>query len=210
MAKWIKKSGEVIIKVAVVGQHGAGKKHILKHVARDRDQSTVRTGVVSGAEVVRTEFIWPEPIDDGPFVRVKVLAISGKPLHQAAEQLLLADCDALVFVVDCDPDRVSESRDCLNALGSNAHDVALNWANTTVVVQYNRYERYPDIDAEKLDAWLGVDNARAQRFVTRSDGGDDLGVAVYAAVQEVVARLGGQISKPQPQSDGEQAQATAI
>ncbi|MCP5534986.1 MAG: hypothetical protein H7A51_01995 [Akkermansiaceae bacterium] len=195
MAKWATESGEVGIKVAVIGQPGSGKGSIVRQLANFHGQSAVRTGTVSEAEVIRTEFIWPDPLPDGPFVRVRVFALSGRPCHQAAEQLLLVDSDALVFVVDCDPSYIAESRDCLISLMANAKHVGLNWAETVTVMQYNRAERYPQLKPHELDAWLGIVNGKVARFITSSNDGENLGVAVNEAVQKVISRLSAKLNK---------------
>ncbi|MBT8044851.1 MAG: 50S ribosome-binding GTPase [Verrucomicrobiae bacterium] len=189
MAKWGTDSGEVAIKVAIVGQPGAGKSSIIRALADTNMQAAVRTGIVSEAEVMRTEFIWPDPIPDGPFVRVKVFALSGNPLHQAAEQLLLVDVDALVFVVDCDPAYIAASRDRLLSLMTNARHLGLDWSQTTVVMHYNRTERYPHMNTAEVDAWLGIEAGKVARHTTTSQSGEHLTVAVNDAIHSVITRL---------------------
>lgn len=189
MAKWSSDKGEVTIKVAVVGQPGAGKRSIIQEVAAARGQATLRTGFVSGAEVARTEFLWPEPLPDGPFVKVRVLGLTGNPLHEAAEQLMLMDADAVVFVVDCDARAISASRDKLIAMMGNATHVQLDWQSTVVVMQYNRAERYPQLKPDDLDQWLGIREANVARFITSSNSGESLCVAVNEAAQKTISRL---------------------
>ncbi len=208
MAKWENDSGEVSIKVAVIGQPGSGKGSILRHLATSHGQAAVRTSVISETELVRTEFIWPEPIIDGPFVRVKVFALSGKPLHQAAEQLLLHECDALVFVADCDPLYIADSRDSLLALMTNATHVGLNWEETVIVMQYNRAERYPHMKPDELDAWLGIEDGKVARHITASNSGENLGVAVNDAVQKVIARLTEQVNQAKKATDEKPAETS--
>jgi len=159
MARWLQDAGEVGIKVAIVGQPGSGKDGILRHLADTQGQASVRTGQISEAEVLRTEFIWSEPVLGGLFARVRVFAISGHPAHQAAEQMLLLDADAIVFVVDCDPRFIEGSRECLLAMMSNAEHAGVDWKETVVVMQYNHAERYPDFKPHDLDVWLGVENS---------------------------------------------------
>ena len=189
MAKWAKDSGEVSIKVAVVGQAGSGKSMILSQLASSHSQAAVRSGAISEAEVTRTEFIWPEPIENGPFVRVRVFALSGKPAHQAAEQLMLMNADAMVFVVDCDPRYIAGSRDSLLAMMANAAHVGLDWGESIIVMQYNRAERYPHMKPQELDAWLGIEDGKIARYITSSKSEQGLEVAVNDAVQKVIAKL---------------------
>lgn len=201
MAKWANDAGEVSIKIAVIGQPGSGKATILKQVANAQAQAAVRTGVIAEAEVSRTEFIWPDPIQDGPFVRVKVFALSGNPVHEAAEQMLLVNADALVFVVDCDPQYIAGSRDSLLSMMSNAEHVGLDWGKTVVVMQYNRAERYPQMKPEDLDQWLGIENGKVARFITASNSEENLGVAINDAVQKVIARLSDQVHQVHQEHD---------
>ena len=189
MAKWVPKSGEVSIKIAIVGQPNSGKKNIIEYVAEQYDQSALKFASVSGAEIVRTEFIWPEPVADGPFVRVGLLALSEQPLHQAAEQLLLADCDGLVFVVNCDPSKISECKSTLASLMSNASRVGLDWGETMLILQYNNAEQYPNTTPEDLDSWLGVNIERVERYHTESNNRDHQVLAVNAAIRGVIAKI---------------------
>ena len=189
MAKWVPKSGEVSIKIAIVGQPNSGKKNIVKHVAEQYDQSAIRSASVSDAEIVRAEFIWPEPVPDGPFIRVGLLALSGKPLHQAAEQLLLADCDALVFVVNCDPSKISECKSTLGNLMTNASRIGLDWGEAVLVLQYNNAEQHPNTSQEDLDAWLGVNIERVERYHTTATNREHQVLAVNAAIGAVIAKI---------------------
>ncbi len=205
MARWKNDSGEVIIKVAISGQPGSGKSSIIRSLAKEHAQAAVSTGIISEAEVLRTEFLWPDPIPSGPYVRVKVFALSGNPLHQAAEQLLLKDADALVFVVDCDPECIAESRDYLVSLISNAGHVELDWTDTSVAVQYNRSERYPYMNVAEVDAWLEVEHDQVSRYVTTSDEGEGLTVAVNDVIRKTVSRLAEQMkesSSPKKPDEG--------
>lgn len=189
MAKWVSKSGELSLKIAIIGQSSSGKKDIIRHVAEQHDQSAPKSVSVSGADVITAEFIWPEPLPDGPFVRIGLQAVSGKPSHKAADQLIMSDCDALVFVVSCDPERKSECKAALSDLMSNAAITGLNWGEAILVLQYNKAEHYPAIAPEALDSCLGVNLDRVQRYHTKSNCPDQQGLAVNAAIRAVITKM---------------------
>lgn len=189
MAKWSENKGEVSVKIAIVGQSGSGKRNIIQQLAATHGHAALRTGCVSETEVARTEFIWPEPLPDGPFVKVRIFALTGNPQHEAAEQVMLMSADAIVFVVDCSPEQISGSRDKLIALMSNVEAVGMDWEKVVVVMQYHRADLYPKFRPDDLDQWLGITNGSVARFVTRSNGDAEMCVAVDDAVQKVINRL---------------------
>ena len=192
MAKRNTGAHEVTIKVAIIGQPQSGKKDIIGHVAAQYEQSALRSAMVSEADIIRAEFIWPEPAPGGPFVRIRIFALTGEPFHQAPEQLLLSGCDALVFVVNCNPSKISESRSALVNLMANADLARLDWGETTMVLQYNNAETYANINPEELDSWLGVNTGQVQRYLTHSNKTEELGVAVDAAIQRVISKISDQ------------------
>ena len=190
MAKWVSKSGELSLKIAIIGQPGSGKKEIIRSVVEQYNQSALRTVMVSDAEVISSEFILPEPLPDGPFVRVGLKAVSGNPTHQAADQLVLSQCDALVFVVSCDPSQVKECKATLSNLIQNAANIDLNWNEAILVVQYNKAEQYPSTTREDLDSWLGVNVDEVKRYHTKSNSPEQQRLAVDAAIRSLVSKLG--------------------
>ncbi len=192
MAKRNTGADEVTIKIAVIGQPQSGKKDIIEHIAAQYEQSALRSAMVSGADIVRAEFIWPEPAPGGPFVKVRIFALTGEPFHQAPEQLLLSGCDALVFVVNCNPSKISESKSALLNLMANADLTGLDWGRTPIVLQYNNAETYPDINPEDLDSWLGVNTDQVERYLTHSNKSDEIGVAVDGAIQRVISKMSDQ------------------
>ena len=183
---------EITIKIAIIGQPLSGKQNIIRQVAARYGQSALRSQMVSGADIVRAEFIWPEPVSGGPFIRVRIFALIGEPLHQAAEQLLLSGSDALVFVVNCNPSKISGSRSALVNLMANADLAGLDWGQTTMVLQYNNAETYANINPEELDEWLGVNTDQVQRYLTHSNKTEELGLAVDAAIKGAITRLSDQ------------------
>lgn len=189
MAKRLSPSGELLLKIAIVGQPDSGKRDIITHVADNYDQSALRTISVSDAEIILAEFILPEPLSDGPFVRVELYAVSGNPLHQAADQLVLSDCDALVFVVNCDPEKILECKAALANLMRNAAHVGLSWGEVVLVLQYNKAQQHPATTIKDIDSWLGVDVDQVERYHTKTDHPHEQGLAVDAAIRGAVAKV---------------------
>lgn len=188
MAKWVGKQRDLNVKIAVVGQSGSGKINIINQLAVSKGQSSVSTTALADAEVSRTQFIWPEPLADGTFVRVKIYALCGDPKHQALEQCLLNQADGVVYVVNCDPQMIHSSRESLLNMLKNASSVGIDWQKSVIVMQYNQADKYPNFIPSDLDGWLGITNGNVARHITSSEG-ENLGVAVMDAAEKVIRRL---------------------
>ncbi len=201
MARWQNNIGEVVIKVVITGQPESGKASILRHLAQSHGQSAVKTGGVSEAHILRTEYICAEPLPDGPFVRVKVFALSGHPFHQAAERLLLEGADAIVFVADCDPKHIIESRDYLLSMMDNASHANVDLNEIAIAVQYSRVDRNPDFRPAELDAWLGIEAGRVARYMSSATTPDTLSQAVDAVVDKVQRQLLAEMNPPSGQEE---------
>jgi len=190
MAKRLSPSGELLLKIAIIGQPDSGKRDIITHVANSYDQSALRTISVSDAEIILAEFILPEPLSDGPFVRVELYAVSGSPLHQATDQLVMSGCDALVFVVGCDPEKTSECKAALRSLTQNAALTGLNLGEVVLVLQYNKADGYPMTTMNDMDSLLGVNIDQVERYHTKVKHPNEQGLAVDAAIRGAVANIG--------------------
>ena len=61
-------------------------------IARRHAHDSIKVGEVTGGPVYATEFYWPEELLDGRRLRVRIFALSGRPVDIAVDELLMTDC----------------------------------------------------------------------------------------------------------------------
>jgi signal recognition particle receptor subunit beta len=176
----------VVAKIVLTGVPGSGKSAILQQVADRYAHSSVSVGDVAGGAVFRTEFFWPEVLRDGRRLRVRLFAVSGHPCYNAVDELLLADCDGIVFVTGVTPESLARGRVALRTLVFNAGRNDYELDSRPIVFHYAKADRQPGFLPEQADEALGIPAGSVVRFVTGTRVGEDL----CQAVEWVVAWVG--------------------
>ena len=177
---------EVLAKVVLMGLSGSGKATVLRHMARRHAHDSVRVGEVAGGAVYRTEFYWPEMLADGRRLRVRLFALSGRPVFNAVSELLLSGCDGLVFMIDVRPERLVEAQEAFRAMIFNAGRNGRDLKAMPLALQYHHAGEWPEFDLERMDGWLGIAPGMVERLTTRFPGAED---AVCAGVERVLTRI---------------------
>lgn len=190
MAERIGDGRSVDAKIVLTGVPGSGKAAILQRMADRHAYSLVRSGVMGGAEVLRTEFYWSEFLADGRRLRVRLHAVSGSPAYNAVDELLLQGCDGIVFVTGADPGHLARGREALRALVFNAGRNGYELGSRPLVLQYTHVDRVPDFRVEKADEALGISPGSVVRFATALQSDGDVCVAVEWVVRWVIHDLG--------------------
>ena len=85
---------ELVVKI-VLTERASGvlaRLVVLRHIARRHAHDSIKVGEVTGGPVYATEFYWPEELLDGRRLRVRLFALSGRPVDIAVDELLMTDC----------------------------------------------------------------------------------------------------------------------
>lgn len=173
-----------LVKVVLVGPPGGGKAAIVKEMAEKYAYSSLRAGEVGGGKVFRTEFFWPPSLPDGGRLRVRLFGISGRPIYQAVEELVMAAADGLVFVANLDRHEADPARAALQSMAQNAQRNELNLISLPAAIQYNQSLR-PSMSADEMDEWLGITPGLVPRFLNKLEGDGEM----RAAVEWVIAQI---------------------
>lgn len=180
----------VVAKMVLTGVPGAGKATILRCMADRYAHSSVRSGALGGAEVLRTEFYWPELLPDGRRLRVRLFAVSGSPSYNAVDELLLDSCDGIVFVTAVSPGCLERGREALRTLVFNAGRNGFALDSQPIVLLYTKIDQEPDFRAELADEALGIPAGSVARFASGLESGRDLCEAVEWVVEWMIRDLG--------------------
>ena len=154
-------------KLVIVGQPHSGKEEILKSFA-GLVGSQVAEGIIGDTRVIRSRVKDGELGKTGWQHEIDLFAVVGEAPLNAASQLVMSGCDALLVVIDCRPNHVNHSREVLQAMVDNLRRNKLDPAFLPIVLQYHRSDLNPAFDAHKLDVWLGVDGSDLTRISTSS------------------------------------------
>lgn len=186
MAGVVNNGQDVLAKVVLTGIPDSGKGELLRHMARRHAHDSVRVGEVGGGAVYRTEFYWPEELEGGRRLRVRLFALSGRPTFNAVSELLLAGCDGLVFVADVQPDRLAEVQAAFRGVIYNAGRSGIDLKRLPLVMQYHHRGEEPGFDPDRMDQWLGITSGEVERLTIRFSEEDQAGCA---GVEQVLRRI---------------------
>lgn len=180
---------QVSVKVALAGAADSGKLAMLRAIAARFGYATVREHRVGTMQVHRVEWTEPATLPDGRFLNVAIHSLTGHIEYNAAEELLLREAAGIVFVVDVDPAKFQATWDSLMRLSDNTRRNGYDLHSVGLAIQYHRADLYPDFDANRLDARLGVPPGLIPRFVSSSREPDAEGLAFDSVLAQVKERL---------------------
>lgn len=180
---------QVSVKVALAGAADTGKLAILRAIAARFGYATVREHPVGSMRVHRVEWTEPLTLPDGRFLNVAIHSLTGTVEYNAAEELLLRSAAGIVFVVDVDPAKFQATWDSLMRLSDNTRRNGYDLHSVALAIQYHRADLYPDFDAARLDARLGVPPGLIPRFVSSSRQPDAEGLAFDSVLARIKAGL---------------------
>jgi len=168
-------SEDRLAKVVLIGTPGVGKSVILKAVAEQYAHGSIRAGEIGEGKIFRTEFFWPEVLPGGGRLRIRLFALSGRPVYNAITELVLAEADGIVFVANLARDQGPAAQEALETMVRNAKLNKLDLATLPVAMHYHQPLAGPVptslFKAEEMDQLLGLAPGSVVRFVT--DPGDN-------------------------------------
>jgi hypothetical protein len=177
-------------KVVVAGATGCGRGELLRSFAGRSGGVPVREGMLGAARVWRTETIWPQPLDDGRLMRLRVFSVTGHCEYNAPEELLLREADGVVALIDVTPEKLQLGWEAMMRLTDNLRRAGWQAGELPMVVQYHRSDRHPGFDPRRMDEWFGLPaDGRMTRVVSRSDAVDFEGGAIDRLVGRIAAGM---------------------
>ncbi|WP_353566621.1 hypothetical protein [Haloferula sargassicola] len=108
--------------------------------------------------------------------------------HPSALDLTLRESDAILFVMDVQPDQLRLGWDRLMAVGESARREGFELLDRPFGMQYHGSDRHPGFDAGQLDAWLGFPRDRVVCGVTPSTQADHEGGVIDRLAEQVRTR----------------------
>lgn len=168
------------LRLAVLGAPGAGKHELLRFIALRKGVGEPWSERLGDLAYHRVE--WTEDALGGDEPReVIARCIVNTPVYQAANELLVRDADAMIFLFDVREAKLKSSWLALQEVAEAARRSGFDFRDRPLVLQYHRGDMQPGFDLGRMDAWLGVPpDARITRVATSSDVPDGEGEVLAA------------------------------
>jgi hypothetical protein len=133
---------ELRLKIVYYGPGLGGKTTNLEALHRNTRPERRGKLIALNSEAERTLFFDLLPVDIGRYrdyeVRVHLCTVPGQIAHEQIRQLVLRHVDGVVFVVDCQFERLHENRQSMEDLRNNLRLLGEDETKLPTVVQWNK------------------------------------------------------------------------
>ncbi|MBB5353320.1 hypothetical protein HNR46_003576 [Haloferula luteola] len=153
------------VRVAVFGTHSQAVAEVLAALAARR--SGIPPEVSEVGDLVLARVSWKGE-EGQPCIARGLL----EDHHPAAIDLALREVDAVLFVMDVQPDQLRAGWEKLMTVGESSRREGFELLDRPFALQYHGDDRHPGFDPDQLDAWLGFPHDRVVRGVTSSAQAD--------------------------------------
>ncbi len=177
---------ELRLKLVLVGLPGSGKCQILQDWSSEQADGDLLCSHVGDTTVHRAAFRWSNFPRKDWSIRMEAFTTEGEVSHSAVNEMLLADADGVVFVAPVDGDRAPAILESLAGLGEVLIRGERHLSAFPLVLHYHQSERMPEVDANQLDAFLGIPTGIVPHVLTRSDDGSSLGASMALLLQRLL------------------------
>ena len=118
---------------------------------------------------------------EGFATRLHLFTVPGQAYYDASRKLILRGVDAVVFVVDSQPERLAENEESLRLLAKDLADMGVPADEIPVVVQYNKRDMPDCVPVEDLEPRFNPTGAPYFQAIARH------GVGVMPTLRTAVA-----------------------
>ncbi|NTX51658.1 suppressor of fused domain protein [Myxococcus sp. CA039A] len=184
-------SKEINLKLIYVGPQLSGKAENLQYVY-DRTEPDSKGKMLSLDTKTETTMFFdllPKGVGEirGYRVRIHLYSLSGQEEYAASTRLLLKHADGIVFVADCQRERLDANLEALERVKSALHDQGMDWSRVPKVFQLNKHRLPNALPAAELKKALGLTSEPTLLADTR-DGSGVLDT-LTAGVKELLSGL---------------------
>ncbi|MCP4448692.1 MAG: hypothetical protein GY811_25640 [Myxococcales bacterium] len=152
-------SKEINLKLIYVGLQLSGKSENLQFIYDKTDADSKGKMVSVATDTENTMFfdLLPEGIAriGGYRVRVHLYSLAGKEEYEASTRLLLKGADGIVFVADCQKERLKANLQALKLVKSALREQGRDWSKFPKVVQFNKTQFPNALPTKKMSRVLG-------------------------------------------------------
>jgi signal recognition particle receptor subunit beta len=165
---------ELRLKVVYYGPGLGGKTTNLEYIHRNTRPERRGKLIALNSAAERTLFFDLLPVDVGRYkdyeVRVHMCTVPGQIAHEEIRQLVLRHVDGVVFVVDCQFERLRENQQSMRDLEDNLYLLGEDPTKLPTVVQWNKRDLVGAHGVARMRDALAVPNGVVQVIASASRG----------------------------------------
>lgn len=183
-------AGEVVCKIVYHGTGKSGKTTNLLYMNHHLPEHQRGRFVTLETPTERTLFFDFLPVKTearGFKFRYLLYATPGQEYYDASRRLILKGADAVVFVVDSQPERAQDNWDALELLKKNFSSLGQDLANIPMVIQYNKRDLSGAMRIE--DAERRYNERRLMSFPAIARSGQGVYETFLTAAKMALTRL---------------------
>jgi hypothetical protein len=153
-------SKEISLKLVYYGAALSGKTTNLEYIHSRMDPRSRGDMVSLKTREDRTIFFDFMQIELGAIKELKpkfnLYTVPGQVFYLASRKLVLQGADGVVFVVDSNPDRLTENLEAWNNLMTNLRELGQDPSRFPIILQYNKRDLANALPTDTLRSHLGV------------------------------------------------------
>ncbi len=153
-------SKEISLKLVYYGAALSGKTTNLEYIHSKMDPHSRGDLVSLKTREDRTIFFDFMQIELGAIKELKpkfnLYTVPGQVFYLASRKLVLQGADGVVFVVDSNPDRLTENLDAWRNLTTNLRELGQDPSKFPIILQYNKRDLPNALSIETLRSHLGI------------------------------------------------------
>jgi signal recognition particle receptor subunit beta len=194
---------ELRLKVVYYGPGLGGKTTNLEYIHRNTRPERRGKLIALNSAAERTLFFDLLPVDIGRYkdyeVRVHMCTVPGQIAHEDIRQLVLRHVDGVVFVVDCQYERLRENQQSMRDLEDNLYLLGEDPAKLPTVVQWNKRDLVGANGVERMRDALAVPSGVVQ-IIASAARGEGVFETFKAVLKECLAVVDQPIDAPSGRS----------
>jgi hypothetical protein len=153
---------EITLKIVYYGPGLSGKTTNIEYIHKHIDPNNRGRLVSVKTDTERTLFFDFLPVDIGRVkgmrLRVHLYSVAGQVLYDASRRLILKGCDGIIFVCDCQKERLDANIESFENLKKNMLINSVVFDSVPMVMQYNKTDMPNSMSEEDIQKIFNPDS----------------------------------------------------
>lgn len=177
------------LKLVIAGPPNCGKSEMLHALAARIPGAVLRDYKVGWIDVLRLDYTWETPQEDGSQLSISVHALVGPVEYQAMYEMIISNAQAVLMMIDINPARQAEGVQVLAQTEDVLRRRGLALGDIPLLFQYHRAEMATQELVQQWDHLLDLHNTLIPRYFSATDFAEGSFTGYDLLVREAVQLL---------------------